>query len=92
MLPSFPAPSLGVPTPIPGLADLATIIVILAGLSLGSFKFVITKQANSQAELQIKLLETAIEEYKLDNGEYPLDDNGTNSLYTELYYNGAQEV
>ena len=68
-----------------------TIIVILAGLSLGSFKYVITKQANAQAELQIKLLETAIEEYKLDNGEYPPDDNGTNSLYTELYYNGAQE-
>lgn len=29
MMPPFPAPVLGVPAPIPGLADLATIIVIL---------------------------------------------------------------
>lgn len=68
-----------------------TIIVILAGLSLGGFKFILTKQANAQAAIQIKLLEKAIEEYKLDNGEYPPQGTGSNSLYTELYYNGAQE-
>ena len=71
-----------------------TIIVILAGLSLGGFKYVQTKQANSQAEIQIKLLEKAIEEYKLDNGEYPPQDAGTsgsNSLFTLLYYEGVQE-
>ncbi len=71
-----------------------TIIVILAGLSLGGFKFILTKQANAQAAIQIKLLEKAIEEYKLDNGEYPPQDigsSGSNSLYTELYYNAAQE-
>ena len=67
-----------------------TIIVILAGLSLGGFKYVSTKQANAQAEIQIKLLESAIEEYKLDNGVYP-PGNTTNDLYTALYYNGAQE-
>jgi len=67
-----------------------TIIMILAGLSLGGFKFILTKQANAQAQIQIKLLEKAIEEYKLDNGEYPPQGNGSNSLYTELYYNGAQ--
>ncbi len=68
-----------------------TIIVILAGLSLTGFKYVTTKQANSQAEIQIKLLETAIEDYKLDFGVYPPQGSGSNSLYTELYYNGAQD-
>lgn len=67
-----------------------TIIVILAGLSLGGFKYVSVKQANSQAEIQIKLLGSAIEEYKLDNGEYPVSTN-TNDLYRALYYDGAQD-
>jgi len=68
-----------------------TIIVILAGLSLGGFKFVTTKQANSQAAIQIKLLEKAIEEYKLDNGVYPPQGTGSNSLYTELYSKGVSD-
>lgn len=67
-----------------------TIIVILAGLSLGGFKYVTAKQANSQAAIQIKLLEKAIEEYKLDNGVYPPSTGGTNVLYKALYYDGAQ--
>ena len=65
-----------------------TIIVILAGLSMGGFSFVIQKQAMAQAETQIALLSKALEEYKLDNGEYP-DTDKTNDLYKALYYNGA---
>lgn len=68
-----------------------TIIVILAGLSLGGFKYVTAKQANSQAAIQIKLLEKAIEEYKLDNGEYPPQGTDSGSLYTELYYKGVND-
>lgn len=68
-----------------------TIIVILAGLSLGGFKYVTAKQANSQAAIQIKLLEKAIEEYKLDNGVYPPQGTGSASLYTELYYKGVND-
>ena len=67
-----------------------TIIVILAGLSLGGFNFVTTKQANSQAEIQINLLSNALEEYKLDNGDYPDSSGGTNSLYIALYDNGEK--
>ncbi len=69
-----------------------TIIVILAGLSLGGFKYVTTKQANAQAAIQIKLLENAIEEYKLDHGEYPKAATGTtdiNILYQKLYKDGV---
>ena len=80
-----------------------TIIVILAGLSLGGFKFVTTKQANSQAAIQIKLLEKAIEEYKLDNGVYPgasanyggaaatgAVGDFSQVLYTALFYEGYE--
>lgn len=66
-----------------------TIIVILAGLSLGGFGFVKQKQANSQADVQIRLLSKALEEYKLDNGSYPASTGGSNALFTVLYFNGA---
>lgn len=69
-----------------------TIIVILAGLSLGGFKFVTAKQAKAQAEIQIKLISKALEEYKLDNGEYPPSSSGNGTLYTKLYYEGSQDA
>ena len=62
-----------------------TIIVILAGISISGFKYVTYKQATSQCAIQVKLLENAIEEYKLDNGEYP-PGNGSNTLYNKLYW------
>jgi len=65
-----------------------TIIMILAGLSMGGYGYVTRKQADSQAAIQISLLSKALEEYKLDNGAYPPTGN-TNSLYTLLYWNGA---
>jgi general secretion pathway protein G len=65
-----------------------TIIVILAGLSMGGYGYILRKQADSQAAIQISLLSKALEEYKLDNGQYP-PTGTTNSLYTLLYWNGA---
>jgi general secretion pathway protein G len=62
-----------------------TIIVILAGLSMGGYGYILRKQADSQAAIQISLLSKALEEYKLDNGEYP-PTGTTNSLYTLLYW------
>ncbi len=75
-----------------------TIILILAGLIIGSFQFVKTRQQNNQAEIQINLLGKAIEEYQLDNGEYPGDENAggangtaqSNRLFTALYFDGFQ--
>lgn len=68
-----------------------TIIVILAALSVTGFNYVTQKQAISQAEIQIKLLENALEDYKLDNGTYP-PAGTSNSLYTVLYYDGASKT
>lgn len=65
-----------------------TIIVILAGLSMSGYSYVARKQADSQAAIQISLLEKALEDYKLDNGEYP-PTSKTNELYKLLYFNGA---
>ena len=65
-----------------------TIIMILAGLSMGGYGYVTRKQADSQAAIQISLLSKALEEYKLDNGAYP-PTGTTNSLYTLLYWSGA---
>ncbi len=62
-----------------------TIIVILAGLSMGGYGYIVRKQADSQAAIQISLLSKALEEYKLDSGEYP-PTGTTNSLYTLLYW------
>jgi general secretion pathway protein G len=66
-----------------------TIIVILAALSVGGLNFVTHRQAVSQAEVQIKLLENALEDYKLDNGIYPPTSN-TNTLYKLLYWDATQ--
>jgi general secretion pathway protein G len=68
-----------------------TIIGILAAISMSGFSFITRKKAEEQARVQISLLEKALEEYKLDNGEYP----GTNTtetataLFDPLYQTGA---
>ena len=67
-----------------------TIIMILAGLSMGGYGYVTRKQADSQAAIQISLLSKALEEYKLDNGAYP-PTGTTNSLYTLLYWDTDQD-
>lgn len=71
-----------------------TIIVILAGISVAGFKFVTSKQANEQAKIQVGLLSQALEEYKMDTGEYPLTgadpEGNTNLLFNALYQNGVQ--
>jgi type II secretion system protein G len=66
-----------------------TIIVILAGLSMGGFSYIARKQAEEQTRIQISLLEKALEEYKLDNGEYPDSAGGNLALFNALYGDGA---
>lgn len=64
------------------------IIVILSAISMGGYGYVTRKQADSKATIQIGLLSKALEEYKLDNGEYPPSGN-TNSIFRLLYWNGT---
>lgn len=65
-----------------------TIIVILAGLTMGGYSFIIRKQADEKTRIQIALLEKALEDYKLDNSVYPPSTTGTRELYEALYKNG----
>jgi prepilin-type N-terminal cleavage/methylation domain-containing protein len=71
-----------------------TIIVILAALTIGGMGYVREKQARSQATVQIKLLENAIEEYKQDTGHYPYGGNAakgdSNILFKALYFDSDE--
>lgn len=75
-----------------------SIIMILAGITVGGLNFVSDKQATEKAKVQIALLSNGIEEYKLDNGDYPgparinPTNNGgrTNLLFRALYWDAAQ--
>jgi general secretion pathway protein G len=77
-----------------------TIIVILAALTMGGLGYMQRNQAVQKAKAQIGMLSTALEEYKLDFGRYPVandtgaaGDQGSNVLYLALYWdsdnNGA---
>lgn len=83
------------------LMAVITIIVILAGLVVGGLGYVNERQARSKAQVQIALLSKALEEYKLDMGQYPptVDKGGSltaagggtgtsNILYQALFYEG----
>lgn len=77
-----------------------TIILLLAGLTIGGLQFVKTRRDNNRAEIHINLLSRGIEEYKLDNGDYPGDETtgssgGTgesNMLFQALYYEGFEAL
>lgn len=59
-----------------------SIIVILSGLTVGGFAFVNQTQAKKQAAIQIGLLQLALEDYKSDNGEYPVARSSTGAGQT----------
>lgn len=77
-----------------------TIIAILAALSMGGLMFVKEKQKNSKAEIQIGLLAKGIQDYELDNGDFPGDENAggstgsneSNTLFRALYYDGFESL
>lgn len=78
------------------LMAVITIIVILAGLVIGGMGFVNSRQATEKAKVQIALLSKALEEYKLENGNYPPTGNSSSGLnnsrllFNALYYDGVQ--
>lgn len=67
-----------------------SIMVILAGLTLGLMGYVNQKQATQSARVQLGLLELALEDYHSENGEYPLngsdDGTGGTSLIQETLF------
>ena len=55
------------------------IIIVLAGLIIGTSGYVQKKGARSRAEAEIAAFSAALESYKADNGVYP-SDTATNGL------------
>lgn len=76
-----------------------TIIVILAGLVVAGMDFVNEKKRRATATMQINLLATACEEFKLDHGYYPgRSDNSpgngkdmSNELFQDLYWDSNRD-
>lgn len=54
-----------------------SIIAILASLTLSMVDYAKNKAARDRATAEISALELALESYKVDNGDYPRDTNGT---------------
>ena len=77
------------------LIVVVAIIVILAGLTLGAMSVVNRKKADKTANVQLKLIENAIENYNSDNRSYPpnpdpMGERGDEVLYKYLYYDGFE--
>ena len=69
------------------LLTVMAIIVILAGLILGTAGYASRRAASSRAQAEIKALEGAINSYQVDNGAVPRDSNTTDKL--DARTNGA---
>lgn len=72
------------------LLTVITIIVILAGLTVGALGWVQRKAAVDKARAQLALLENGLEQYYADTGVYPeaRDRNGL-ALYYALFGDGV---
>lgn len=72
------------------LLVVVSIIVVLAGITVGVAGFVQNKQTEAKATTHLKLMEAALEEYRADVGAYPqvFDEKGL-IIYTMLYGDGV---
>lgn len=70
------------------------VISVLAGLVLGAASSVQKKGARSRAEAEIAAIAAALENFKADNGDYPLNNNPNNclALITNLMPSGGGKV
>jgi general secretion pathway protein G len=57
-----------------------SIIIILAGITIGTIGYVQKKGARSRAEAEIAAMSAALENYKADNGVYPSDLGKTENV------------
>ena len=53
------------------LAVTVVVIIVVAGLVLGTSRYILTKAKRSRAEVEITAISTALENYRVDNGAYP---------------------
>ncbi len=70
------------------LLTVIALILILVGITIGAFSYANNKARRSRAEGEISALSAAIENYKLDNGEYP-HTSETDGLDPQRMFNPA---
>ena len=72
------------------LLTVVTIIVILAGMTVGALGWVQRKAAVDKGKAQLALLQNGLEQYYADHGEYPnaVDNKGL-AVYVALYGDGV---
>src|SRR5437764_15330401 len=63
-----------------------SIIIVLAGLTIGTMGYVMDKGKRSRAEAEIAAISAALESYKADNGVYP-QTTATNTLNAQTAAN-----
>jgi general secretion pathway protein G len=75
------------------LLVVVAIIVILASLTVGGITVMQRNQAISKCKAQIAMIGSALEEYKMDFGRYPVandsggtNETGSNVLFKALYW------
>lgn len=78
------------------LLVVVSIMIILAGLTMGVLSYVNQKQAVEKAKVQLGLLELALEDYYSENGEYPRGRNRegrsmTRYIVQELFPNSTKK-
>jgi general secretion pathway protein G len=67
------------------LLAVMTIIGVLAGLIIGASKYAYQKSRRSSAAARIAALETALEDFKADNGYYPTASRCPPYLVTQRF-------
>src|SRR3954447_16527999 len=67
------------------------VIIVLAGLILGTSSYVQKKGARSRAEAEIAAMSAALESYKADNGIYPRN-NDTDTLDARQHLDATKPV
>ena len=77
------------------LVVVVAIIVVLAALTLGALNMIRAKQARDTANVQVKLLENALQNYHMDNRSYPTSTDaegkkGDEVLFKALYADGYE--
>lgn len=53
------------------LLVVVAILGVIVGIFLSGFSYVVEKQNNKQAKMEITALKTAVDSYKLEHGDYP---------------------
>jgi type II secretory pathway pseudopilin PulG len=62
---------------------------VLAGLSFSGIRYYDEKMKYSRTEVLIASIESALEEYKADNGSYPQSDGSSRAVFDALYGDGT---